>query len=429
MFILVHECLFCSQTFNSASDKDDHTLDHFAQESCMMCEQNLIRIGSDLYVKHNAASCTKMDPNVEQDQYSVKLELETIDLIEQSIAENDILSIESIDKLSNQHMGEPNLSCEHGRRGDHKVDTSEKIKTEFNSNQLDYHIKYETIVYNSSNRNEVETNENRNIHLSDTSNEFNSSEQNSSDRKEMETNETKEKNQSECNICGKVLNIRSVMRHKVLIHNLCIICTKLFSSKSDLNIHSLSCKKPSKDETRTCEICNEILKSDKKYNVHMETMHNPNEPRIINGRYECDLCSKLFTRRPNLKRHKIINHKMLGEIVCNICLKVFSTDDELTFHGIKCIRKKILSKPGNFECDICTTIFASKQTLLLHMKYKHINIERPFQCNLCDFAFYNKRHLDSHRDCVHLNIRNFVCSICGKTFKQKFQLKRHMYGH
>ncbi|XP_055325890.1 zinc finger protein GLI2-like, partial [Sitodiplosis mosellana] len=54
-----HQCLFCQQIFDSAADKDDHILEHFAQETCAECDENLIRIGGYLYVRHNETTCIK----------------------------------------------------------------------------------------------------------------------------------------------------------------------------------------------------------------------------------------------------------------------------------------------------------------------------------------------------------------------------------
>ena len=55
----VHQCFFCQQTFDSAADKDDHILEHFAQVSCTECDAELIRIAEHLYVRHDDATCIK----------------------------------------------------------------------------------------------------------------------------------------------------------------------------------------------------------------------------------------------------------------------------------------------------------------------------------------------------------------------------------
>ena len=55
----MHQCLFCQQTFDSAADKNDHILEHFAQETCTECNENLIRIGAYMYVRHTEATCIK----------------------------------------------------------------------------------------------------------------------------------------------------------------------------------------------------------------------------------------------------------------------------------------------------------------------------------------------------------------------------------
>lgn len=61
----MHECLFCTQTFATATAKDDHVLEHFAQETCTECNRHLVRIGCSLYVKHEASICSIRAPKRE----------------------------------------------------------------------------------------------------------------------------------------------------------------------------------------------------------------------------------------------------------------------------------------------------------------------------------------------------------------------------
>ena len=74
---LVHQCLFCRQTFDSAADKDDHILEHFAKETCAECNENLIRIGGHLYVRHDDATCIKQVEILEEHVESC-MEIETV---------------------------------------------------------------------------------------------------------------------------------------------------------------------------------------------------------------------------------------------------------------------------------------------------------------------------------------------------------------
>lgn len=97
----VHQCLFCQQTFDSAAHKDNHVLEHFVRETCTECDEDLIRIGGYLYVRHNEATCIKrveisqvfvesctaietvlVKPELENDEYSVTTGLVTSDMCE-----------------------------------------------------------------------------------------------------------------------------------------------------------------------------------------------------------------------------------------------------------------------------------------------------------------------------------------------------------
>lgn len=59
LHFVVHGCLLCPRTFNNAVEKYEHILEHFAEEVCTDCNQNLIRIGGNLYIKHNEVTCIK----------------------------------------------------------------------------------------------------------------------------------------------------------------------------------------------------------------------------------------------------------------------------------------------------------------------------------------------------------------------------------
>lgn len=57
--------MFCPQTFGTAAAKDDHVLEHFAQETCLECNRNLIRIGGSLYTKHDSSICVERTLKIE----------------------------------------------------------------------------------------------------------------------------------------------------------------------------------------------------------------------------------------------------------------------------------------------------------------------------------------------------------------------------
>lgn len=80
----VHQCLFCPQTFDSATEKDDHILEHFAQVTCTECNQNLIRIGEYLYIRHDEVTCIKKISAPENPENCVRIQncVRTLDPIQ-----------------------------------------------------------------------------------------------------------------------------------------------------------------------------------------------------------------------------------------------------------------------------------------------------------------------------------------------------------
>ncbi|GAB1604351.1 zinc finger protein 182-like [Argonauta hians] len=76
--------------------------------------------------------------------------------------------------------------------------------------------------------------------------------------------------------------------------------------------------------------------------------------------YNCDICSKRFSRRDNLERHKSthFNEKL-------------------------------------FNCDVCQKSFSRKSYLRVHHRI-HTG-EKPYVCDRCGFAFSRKDHLLKHK--------------------------------
>lgn len=196
--------------------------------------------------------------------------------------------------------------------------------------------------------------------------------------------------------------------------------------------HKPYCTKAKKPGRNTyCGSCNLTLKTRKTYLAHMRTIHHPlgkphkcdrcgsqfrdtsglkahtcrpdkdQQPRvfidpkihIIDGRYVCDVCNASLTSRTGLKMHKIFIHKELGEIVCRLCAKPFPTVDELSEHQIECQLKKQDKSWGDFksfECDICKTIFKSKDGIRQHIQHTHLKIAKRFKCEQCGLAYKAK---------------------------------------
>jgi hypothetical protein len=78
----------------------------------------------------------------------------------------------------------------------------------------------------------------------------------------------------------------------------------------------------------------------------------------------------------------------------------------------------------SFTCDICSFTTIKKQILLSHMSRFHL--ERRFTCECCAFSFKYRAELVQHQQSQHSDECNEECRACGKKFKNKRKLRRHV---
>lgn len=108
---------------------------------------------------------------------------------------------------------------------------------------------------------------------------------------------------------------------------------------------------------------------------------------IQQPKFQCELCRKVFRKKPFLKAHE----KSHQNLQCPVCLK------------------------------ICSARFLEK-----HMKIHEGERERKFQCNLCKQKFLTKNILNQHRK---IHEKSFKCDFCGYVSGRKHILKQHLNNH
>lgn len=171
-----------------------------------------------------------------------------------------------------------------------------------------------------------------------------------------------------CKFCGKHFNDQSNCNRHTKIHFQtnnklnCDICKKTFSGKYGLKVHM---RMHVGINPYKCEICelrfyrNDILQ------IHMSKMHRVN---CVNKHIYCNECSKQFSTKSTLMRHKMI-HSNEKLYTCNKCQKSYSRKDSFITHFRS---KHSGEKP--YLCHICKKSFFEKNVLVRHMKiYTHCN--------------------------------------------------------
>lgn len=203
---------------------------------------------------------------------------------------------------------------------------------------------------------------------------------------------------------------------------------------------------PLETKSHICQICQKGFVSSEKLNKHYQS----------HPQFKCEHCKKSFTSKFKLVRHKLI-HSDRKPFSCVTCGRTFHRKDHLKNH-IKihsptkkiyicekedCKRKytSILSyrkhlalhaaQDGSLECQICSSIFKTKDDILFHLKIhagsrtvKDPN-EKKYTCEHCERKFFTKKDVKRHL-VVHTGMRDFLCQYCPQRFGRKDHLGRHI---
>ncbi|XP_054482875.1 zinc finger E-box-binding homeobox 1 [Anoplopoma fimbria] len=86
--------------------------------------------------------------------------------------------------------------------------------------------------------------------------------------------------------------------------------------------------------------------------------------RLENGRYQCDLCSKVFQKGSSLLRHKY-EHTGKRPHECNICKKAFKHKHHLIEHS------RLHSGEKPYQCDKCGKRFSHSGSYSQHMNHRY----------------------------------------------------------
>ena len=157
--------------------------------------------------------------------------------------------------------------------------------------------------------------------------------------------------------------------------------------------------------------------------------------------YGCKLCDTVLSSAHQLTVHHQEKH---GILYCETCNKAFNNPTSL-------VRHRYQHRELRFHCN-CGVAFAFASQLQTHsvVHRRHTthhcvypkcgrsfknkgdlkrhaleHTTKPHECPDCDYKNTDRRNLESHQ-LSHLNIKSQVCAKCGESFKYNTQLKRHL---
>lgn len=132
--------------------------------------------------------------------------------------------------------------------------------------------------------------------------------------------------------------------------------------------------------------------------------------------WKCSDCQKRFAQRKNLMKH-LYKHTSTS---CEYCPEKFATLRDLQQHSQRTHKDELILH----QCDRCPRKFVLNAQLRIHL-HSH-NTSQRYNCNVCNDTFATEMQLKGHIRSVHTQ---YLCSECGKTFKNNSLLTSHQKVH
>ena len=257
-----------------------------------------------------------------------------------------------------------------------------------------------------------------------------------------------------CEICKCVFPAKEEYKMHMLIHGenkfSCRKCGDVFETLMQLDSHRLTAhgrgrQHRSKSRLFPCHICGKLIRKDH-LSAHMIRAHTKDKR---NDAYICHICGTKYLTKRFYENH-LREHKGLKRITCNVCNKIFMSEENLKSHKLthpavprpyKCryceatyTKDNHRKKHENIQhirnyskkCPDCGKLFLDRQRLKVHSVVHTKN--KRFECRVCNMKFTQRSSLARHRK-IHTEDKKHECTECGLKFVQKYALTRHMLVH
>ena len=215
-----------------------------------------------------------------------------------------------------------------------------------------------------------------------------------------------------CYICDKSLLISDIKAHFTTFHEQDPIKEEIKDEIIDEKNESFPEANHIIEKKFKCDLCHKIFVNRYCWSLHKNKLH-----------YKCSYCSKTVFYKTDLESHMKKDHAEMGLTKCDICEMSFNTTTILHLH-VENVHKGHSEK--KFQCGICDKTFEIKIELSQHQNSVHGSDRKKLQCHICLKYFRELGTVGKHIKSVHYKQRNHICKTCDKRFAKASTLRGHM---
>ncbi|XP_045469140.1 zinc finger protein 729-like [Harmonia axyridis] len=134
------------------------------------------------------------------------------------------------------------------------------------------------------------------------------------------------------------------------------------------------------------------------------------------GDFKCPKCSKGFSKKILLKKHKKnCRPKLQKDLLtrCKSCARIFKDRQSLAKH--------LVNYHSEYTCEICSQKTQSKCEIVSHIRFTHPKCK--LFCKICGTILRSQQNLADH---INDHSNSYVCQFCGDSLPSKIKLKMHI---
>lgn len=205
--------------------------------------------------------------------------------------------------------------------------------------------------------------------------------------------------------------------------NKMVIASKTLTQKSSPLNNSKVTSLPKLEQilkTFPCKTCSKVFSSKKELDNHVLVHNAGMKP------YACPICGLRFHLIHNMKRH-LLTHEESGDIekgtAAGLLEAVEATATKAQSSADQASGAVTTNANGYMKCNLCKKWFSEEAALRRHMEVH--SEKRPHACPICGWRFKQMHNMKRHL-MTHSGAKPYACDFCDKSYTDNYSLKQHV---